>query len=36
MRLTILTTFFRNKQDVIKIYENYKKNLSSENIKYFL
>tara|TARA_Y100000816_G_scaffold269319_1_gene232179 strand:+ start:609 stop:1532 length:924 start_codon:yes stop_codon:yes gene_type:complete len=35
MRLTILTTFFRNKQDVIKIYENYKKNLSSENIKYF-
>ena len=35
MSLTILTTFFKNKQDVIKIYENYKKNLSSDNIKYF-
>ncbi len=34
MNLTILTTFFKNRQDVIKIYQNYKNNLSDKNIKY--
>lgn len=34
MKLTILTTFYKNKQDVLKVYQNYKDNLSDKNIKY--
>lgn len=34
MKITILTTFYKNKQDVLKVYQNYKDNLSDKNIRY--
>lgn len=34
MKLTILTTFYKNKKDLFRIYENYKKNLNNLDIKY--
>jgi polyisoprenyl-phosphate glycosyltransferase len=34
MNLTILTSFYKNKHDVLKVYDNYKNKLSNKNIKY--